>query len=54
MRLKKNKTDHGYTLGHIGARDLLAFCSTIVVPMRPFLAKKGHPADIVNRMYDAW
>jgi hypothetical protein len=53
-RSKKNKTDHGHTLGHIRARDLLAFCSTIVVPMRPFLAKNGHPPDVVNRMYDAW
>jgi hypothetical protein len=53
-RSKKNKTDHAHTLGHIRARDLLAFCSTIVVPMRPFLAKHGHPPDMVNRMYDAW
>jgi len=27
---KKNKTDHGHTLGHIRARDLLAFCASIV------------------------
>lgn len=26
-RSKKNKTDNGHTLGHIRARDLLAFCS---------------------------
>jgi pimeloyl-ACP methyl ester carboxylesterase len=53
-RSKKNKTDGGHTLEHIRARDLVAFSASIVVPMRPFLAKKGHPADIVNRMYDAW
>jgi protoglobin len=53
-RSKKNKTDNGHTLGHIRARDLLAFSSSIVVPMRSFLAKKGHPPEIVSRMYDAW
>lgn len=53
-RSKKNKTDGGHTLEHIRARDLVAFCASIVVPMRSFLAKKGHPADVVNRMYDAW
>lgn len=53
-RTKKNKTDGGHTLGHIRARDLLAFCAAIVVPMKPYLASKGHAAETVNRMYDAW
>jgi pimeloyl-ACP methyl ester carboxylesterase len=53
-RSKKNKTDGGHTLDHIRARDLMAFCASIVAPMKPYLAKKGHPVEIVNRMYDAW
>src|ERR1700684_183409 len=53
-RTKKNQTDHAHTLGHIRARDLIAFSAAIVVPMKPFLAKKGHPVEVVNRMYDAW
>jgi hypothetical protein len=53
-RSKKNRTDNGHTLNHIRGRDLLAFCAAIVVPMRPFLALKGHPPEVVNRMYDAW
>jgi pimeloyl-ACP methyl ester carboxylesterase len=53
-RTKKNKTDNGHTLGHIRARDLIAFSAAIVVSMKPFLAKKGHPAEVVERMYDAW
>ena len=53
-RSKKNKTDAGHTLGHIRARDLIAFSAAIVVPMKPFLARKGHPPEIVNRMYEAW
>jgi hypothetical protein len=38
----------------IRARDLIAFSAAIVVPMKPFLARKGPPAEVVNRMYDAW
>jgi hypothetical protein len=53
-RSKKNKTDNGHTLGHIRARDLIAFSAAIVVPMKAFLAKKGHPPELVDRMYDAW
>jgi hypothetical protein len=53
-RSKKNQTDHGHTLGHIRARDLIAFSAAIVVPMKPFLEKGGHSSEVVNRMYDAW
>ncbi len=53
-RSKKNKTDNAHTLGHIRARDLIAFSAAIVVPMKPYLASRGHPAEVVNRMYDAW
>jgi pimeloyl-ACP methyl ester carboxylesterase len=53
-RSKKNKTEHANTLGHIRARDVIAFCASIVVPMRAFLAKGGHPPEVIERMYDAW
>jgi pimeloyl-ACP methyl ester carboxylesterase len=53
-RTKKNKTDNGHTLGHIRARDLIAFSAAIVAPMKPYLEKGGHSAEIVSRMYDAW
>jgi hypothetical protein len=53
-RTKKNQTDRGHTLGHIRARDLIAFTASIVAPMKPFLASKGHPPETVSRMYDAW
>jgi hypothetical protein len=53
-RSKKNETDGGRTLAHIRARDLIAFCASIVVPMKPYLARTGHPPEVVNRMYDAW
>jgi pimeloyl-ACP methyl ester carboxylesterase len=53
-RTKKNKTDNAHTTGHIRARDLIAFSAAIVAPMKPFLARKGHSAEVVSRMYDAW
>lgn len=53
-RSKKNQTDRAHAAEHIRARDLLAFSATIVVPMKAFLGKKGHPPEIVGRMYDAW
>jgi hypothetical protein len=53
-RTKKNQTDGGHTADHIRARDLLAFSAAIVTPMRRFLAQKGHPGEVVDRMYDAW
>jgi Protoglobin len=53
-RSKKNKTDNRRTLGHIRARDVLAFCASVVVPLKPFLAKTGLPSDVVDRMYNAW
>jgi hypothetical protein len=53
-RTKKNQTDHAHTLGHVRARDLIAFSATIVAPMKPFLASKGHPPNVVDRMQEAW
>jgi hypothetical protein len=53
-RSKKNQTDSGHTTDHIRGRDLIAFSSAIVAPMRPFLEKRGHSSETVNRMLDAW
>ena len=53
-RSKKNKTDGAHTAAHIRGRDLLAFSAAIVAPMKPFLAKKGHSPEVVDRMQEAW
>ena len=53
-RTKKNKTDGGHTLDHIRARDIIAFVPSILIPMKPYLAEGGHPAEVVERMYEAW
>ncbi|MBV8302436.1 MAG: protogloblin ApPgb [Candidatus Dormibacteraeota bacterium] len=53
-RAKKNKTDGAHTAAHIRGRDLIAFSAAIVSPMRPYLEKGGHSAEVVNRMQEAW
>jgi hypothetical protein len=40
-RTKKDKTDQSQTLGHIRARDLLAFSAAIFVPMKVHLQRKA-------------
>ena len=53
-RQKKNVTDHAHTATHIRGRDLIGFAAATVAPMRPYLEKGGHSADVVQRMQDAW
>jgi Protoglobin len=53
-RTKKNKTDGAHTAPHVRGRDLLAFTAATVAPMRPYLEKGGHSAEVVNRMQEAW
>lgn len=50
----KNKTDDVDSVDHIHARYILAFIVPLTVTMEPFLAKKGHSADEVRRMQQAW
>jgi hypothetical protein len=53
-RAKKNVTDHAHTATHIRGRDLIAFAAATVAPMRPYLEKAGHSADVAQRMQEAW
>ncbi len=53
-RAKKNVTDHVNTAAHIRGRDVIAFAAATVAPMRPYLEKGGHSADVVLRMQEAW
>ena len=53
QRSKKNKTDHGHTLGYSRPRS----DRVLRLDRRPHEAvsgKEGHPPEVVNRMYDAW
>ncbi|TYK43028.1 protoglobin domain-containing protein [Actinomadura decatromicini] len=51
---KKNKTDDAPSVSHIPLRYMVAFIYPITATMRPFLAKKGHGEEDVERMHQAW
>ncbi len=31
-----------------------SFVPSIVIPIKPYLARNGHPPEVVERMYEAW
>lgn len=51
---KKNQTDRVEAAPHIGLRYMIAFIYPITATIKPFLAKKGHSADEIEKMYQAW
>lgn len=53
-RTAKNKTDGVNSVEHVHYRYLPAFIYPITATLKPFLAKKGHSAEDVERMYQAW
>ncbi len=53
-RTKKNKTDRVNSVPNINHRYLVAFIYPITATIKPFLAKKGHSADDVEKMHQAW
>lgn len=53
-RIQKNKTDAIQSVPNIDYRYIIAFIYPITATMKPFLAKKGHVADEVEKMHQAW
>jgi len=53
-RLKKNQTDQVHSVPHIPARYLIAFIYPITATIKAFLGKKGHSAEEVDKMHQAW
>lgn len=53
-RTKKNQTDGVNSVPLINYRYLVAFISPITATIKPFLAKKGHSPDEVEKMHQAW
>jgi hypothetical protein len=51
---RKNQTDGVASAPHIPLRYVLAFAAVIITTTRPFLAGRGHPAEEVEQMHDAW
>ena len=53
-RTKKNKTDGVDSVPNINFRYLVAFIYPITTTIKPFLEKKGHNSEEVEKMYQAW
>jgi len=53
-RSKKNQTDNVTSVPNINFRYLVAFIYPITATIRPFLAKKGHSPQEVDKMHQAW
>jgi len=54
MSPKKNQTDGVNSTPFVPFRDVIGFISVMNETMKPYLAAKGHPADMVERMHLAW
>jgi hypothetical protein len=53
-RTKKNRTDGVASTDHVPFRDLFLLVFPVTFTLKPFLAKKGHSPDEVEKMYAAW
>ena len=53
-RTKKNVTDQVQSVPNISGRYLVAFIVPITATIKPFLAKKGHSSEEVEKMHQAW
>ena len=51
---KKNTTDDVNSVNNISLRYVIAFIYPITATMRDFLGKKGHSAEQVEAMHQAW
>jgi hypothetical protein len=53
-RTKKNQTDGVQSVPNIAHRYMVAFIYPITATIKSFLAKKGHSAEDVEKMHQAW
>jgi hypothetical protein len=53
-RTKKNRTDGAASTDIVPFRNLFALVFPVTFTLRPFLSKKGHSAQDVEKMYLAW
>jgi hypothetical protein len=52
--LKKNRVDRVRSTPYVPLRDIIAFIAVMNETIRPYLAKKGHSAEAVDKMHQAW
>lgn len=53
-RSKKNRTDGAASTDIVPFRDLFALIFPVTFTLKPFLANKGHAAEVVDKMHAAW
>ncbi|HWP59298.1 MAG TPA: protoglobin domain-containing protein [Candidatus Acidoferrales bacterium] len=53
-RTKKNRTDGVDAAEIVPFRDLFLLIFPVTFTLKPFLAKKGHGAEDVDKMHEAW
>jgi hypothetical protein len=53
-RTKKNRTDGAPSTEIVPFRDLFLLIFPVTFTLKPFLAKKGHSPEDVEKMYAAW
>ncbi len=53
-RSKKNQTDGANAVPNVSFRYMVAFIYPITATIKPFLAKKGHSPEEVEKMHQAW
>jgi Protoglobin len=51
---RKNATDNAPSVPCVHLRHIIAFIVPITTTIRPFLAKKGHRAEEIDAMHQAW
>jgi len=51
---KKNKVDGVRSTPYVPLRDVMTFVAVMNITMKQYLAAKGHPAEVVDRMHQAW
>jgi len=54
MTPRKNETDGVSSTPYVPFRDVLAFSAVMNETLKPYLGRKGHPPEEVERMYRAW
>lgn len=53
-RAQKNRTDGAASTAIVPFRDLFPLIFPVTFTLRPFLAKRGHASDDVDKMHAAW
>lgn len=53
-RTRKNSTDGARAAAHVPFRDLFLLVAPVTITLKPFLARGGHPPEVVEKMHAAW